>query len=1304
MSGTIPDSLGNLASLQHLQLDTNALEGAIPATLGDLGSLTILSLYTNELNGAIPDSLGDLANLESLWLFNNRLSGSIPASLGNLSSLTDLQLYSNQLTGAIPSELGRLYNLRGLRLMVNELSGSIPASLGDLTDLQDLILHENQLTGEIPASLGRLTDLVGLSLHSNQLDGPIPDLSGTSLQQVDISRNHLTGPIPSGLGSLTALTGLSLWGNQLTGQIPVELGSLTSLQYLFLHENHLSGNFPATLGSLTDLSASRFASNTDSEGNPSLTGCVPLGLRYLLDLEDHVDLGGRFIDLPAQDFIAEDANGDGDTDDPEDTPGLGLPFCLVHEMSLYDLTTPPPPALPQYYFAVLDPLWDAATAAYTTSVENSRESIKVNVDLAAGVSDPVSIRKGTSSYGNDADVPLAVGSNEITVTVTPTDGTPTLTYTATIFREGEDQATLMALYNSTGGASWTDKTGWGESGVAIGTWYGVMTDGNGRVTDLELSSNNLRGTLPADLGTLSNLSTLDLSDNQLSGTIPDLSALIGLMTLNLRDNQLSGTIPDWLSSLLSLTTLNLGENRLTGAIPEELGDLFLLDFLYLDNNQLSGPIPVWVIGQVSGLQVTRFAGNSLTGCVPNGLRYLVTASDYNALPAQDFIADDANDDGDTDDDGDTPGLGLPFCTLNSLTLSDVTLDPVFASDTVIYTASADHDVTSPTVTATAYDFSDTVSIIKGADSYTSGAQVPLAVGPNVITIEVTPADDTPTPTHTYTVTVTRAPNTPPAFDEGETTTRGVGENTDADEDIGEPVAASDTEHDTLTYSLDATSAESFDIDASSGQLQTKASLDHEAKSSYTVTVSVSDNKDANGDDDGRTDDTITVTILVADLNDAPEFPSNTAERNVDEKTAAGVNIGDPVAADDDENDTLTYTLDVPSRATFDIVATTGQLQTKAALNYESGTNSYIVNVTATDPSNAEATIPVTITVNNVDEKGRVRLSTTQPVEGEPVIAMVDDPDRVTAGSVTWSWRRAPSRTARGTIISGATSDSYTPVTADELSFLRTVASYTDGEGSDKSAYLVSTNRVQPAPVGPNEPPEFPTTETGARSVDENTPPGVNIGEPVAATDPEDDPLTYSLDADGALSFDIVSTTGQLRTKVALDYETTDRYFVDVTATDTAGEEATISVTITVNNVDEAGTVTLSSLQPLVAIPLTATLDDPDRVTSSSVTWSWTRSPNGASDWTLITGADSASYTPVAGDVADYLQATATYTDEEGASKALRRSPPTRWRWGREGMRRCSRRPRPRHAASRGTRPRAGTSAHPSRPPTLTTTP
>ena len=609
-------------------------------------------------------------------------------------------------------------------------------------------------------------------------------------------------------------------------------------------------------------------------------------------------------------------------------------------------------------------------------------------------------------------------------------------------------------------------------------------------------------------------------------------------------------------------------------------------------------------------------------------------------------------DGDTTDDGDTPGLELPFCTVERVTLSPVTLVlPVLPGDPVSFVAA--HDVTSVTVTATLYDSSDTVSIMKGTDTYMNGDSVPLEVGTNVITIEVTPADNTPT--QTLTATVTRAPNAPPTFTDGLTTTRGVEENTATGVDIGEPVRATDDDNDTLTYSLDTTSAASFDISSTTGQLQTKAALDFEDKSSYTVTVSVSDSKDANSDVDDVTDDTITVTIQVTNVNEAPVFtPIAPVLYDVDENTIAGEDIGAPVAATDEDNDTLTYSLDDSSRATFDIVATTGQLQTKAALDYEMGTISYTVTVIATDPPGEDDTIDVTITVNNVEEPGTVTLSSTQPVVGTSLTATLTDPDG-NPTNIKWEWDYSRNGDwSPHSIITEATTTSsvVTPVFFAEGRFLRATATYDDDESAGKSAMAVFANRVQPAPVEPNEPPEF-LNDTTLRNVDENTVAGVNIGEPVAATDPEGDTLTYSLDAAGAASFDIVASSGQLQTKAALDFETPANYFITVTAVDPSGADDTITVTITVNNVDEPGTVTLSSTQPVEEIRLTATLDDPDDV-SGSATWSWARSPNGTSSWTLISGATSASYTPVLADVDRYLRATASYDDDESAGKSAQR--------------------------------------------------
>jgi hypothetical protein len=99
-------------------------------------------------------------------------------------------------------------------------------------------------------------------------------------------------------------------------------------------------------------------------------------------------------------------------------------------------------------------------------------------------------------------------------------------------------------------------------------------------------------------------------------------------------------------------------------------------------------------------------------------------------------------------------------------------------------------------------------------------------------------------------------------------------------------------------------------------------------------------------------------------NAAPVFDAETAERMVAENTAAGENIGAPVAATDaDTGDTLTYTLGGTDAASFAIDASTGQLQVKDALDFETET-SYEVEVTATDGSSATDTVTVTITVTD----------------------------------------------------------------------------------------------------------------------------------------------------------------------------------------------------------------------------------------------------------------------------------------------------------------------------------------------------
>ena len=139
---------------------------------------------------------------------------------------------------------------------------------------------------------------------------------------------------------------------------------------------------------------------------------------------------------------------------------------------------------------------------------------------------------------------------------------------------------LVALYNSTDGANWSNNTNWlGEVGTEC-TWYGVDCAGD-HVRMLGLSGNQLNGSIPLELGSLSGLEWLSLPFNQLSGVIPgELGSLSLLQYLELYSNQLSAAIPAELGNLSSLLTLDLNSNQLSGSIPPELRNLTSLTVGY----------------------------------------------------------------------------------------------------------------------------------------------------------------------------------------------------------------------------------------------------------------------------------------------------------------------------------------------------------------------------------------------------------------------------------------------------------------------------------------------------------------------------------------------------------------------------------------------------------------------------------------------------------------------------------------------------------------------------------------------------
>ena len=317
------------------------------------------------------------------------------------------------------------------------------------------------------------------------------------------------------------------------------------------------------------------------------------------------------------------------------------------------------------------------------------------------------------------------------------------------------------------------------------------------------------------------------------------------------------------------------------------------------------------------------------------------------------------------------------------------------------------------------------------------------------------------------------------------------------------------------------------------------------------------------------------TVVVADNdNVAPVFSDGaSATRSVPENTAAGENVGAALTATDtDAGDTLTYTLEGAGAASFDIVSTSGQIRTRPGVTYDhEARSSYSVTVKADDGTAGTATIAVTITVTDVAE----------PPAAPAAPAVTATSASTTSVDVAWT---APANPGKPTISGydlryrAGTSGSWTDGPQDRTGASASIASLTAG-----TSYQVQVRATNAEGDGPwsdsgsgstgtssNTAPTF-ANPTAARSVPENSAADTNVGAVVTATDTDaGDTLTYTLEGAGAASFDIVSTSGQIRTRpgVTYDHEARSSYAVTVKADDGNAGTATVAVTITVTDVAE----------------------------------------------------------------------------------------------------------------------------------------
>ncbi|KAF2320778.1 hypothetical protein GH714_030691 [Hevea brasiliensis] len=275
LTGSLPDSIGQLKNLVELRLNNNLLQGSIPSSIGNLQRLTTLTLASNKLNGTLPDSIGLLSELSSLDVSLNKLTGVISEahfhSLGKLENISlsensfilnvssnwvppfqviALEMGSCHLGMSFPSWLKSQKQVHVLDFSGAGISGSIPNWFWDMTSsLAILNVSFNSLEGHIPNPFN-IISYATVDLSFNQFKGPIP-LPNVIL--LDLSNNQFSGSIPENIGQvMSVLSFLSLSGNKLTGAIPASIGEI-SLDVLDLSKNNLAGSIPSNIGNCSSL-------------------------------------------------------------------------------------------------------------------------------------------------------------------------------------------------------------------------------------------------------------------------------------------------------------------------------------------------------------------------------------------------------------------------------------------------------------------------------------------------------------------------------------------------------------------------------------------------------------------------------------------------------------------------------------------------------------------------------------------------------------------------------------------------------------------------------------------------------------------------------------------------------------------------------------------------------------------------------------------------------------------------------------------------------------------------------------------
>ncbi|KAK9747717.1 hypothetical protein RND81_02G011100 [Saponaria officinalis] len=585
----IPPEFGHLRSLRSLNLSLSAFSGQTPSAILKLSEMTVLDLSGDDppdlrLHDPSLDMLiRNLTHLRQLYLDDVDISSTVPTFLTNLTSLQAICLANTNLYGEVSPSFFKLPHLEIIRFSRNSdlggflpqfhlnnslkeitlfdtsFSGELPPSIENLVRLELLDLAYSRFSGLIPPSIGNLTSLLYLNLYSNNFIGDIP-LSITNLANLETlglsDLNAMSQQLCLEFRKLHRLTTLLLLGIKLDSEMPSFLANLTGLSYLDLSRTQLKGQFPQWVANLTQLQNLNLREN-------ELEGPIPQWISQFTILNSLQlgmnNLSGNFEVFSGLQNLVD-----------LDLSGLSLTFSgssrknsSVLKLELLDLSYCNLGKFPLF-------LQNQTTLQSLMLAENKIEGVVPQWLINTTTANLFSIR---------------LGGNKLT---------------------GFEQPISVIPWTN---LEWFD--------ISNNKWQGPLPTPPSSLEVYSASYNMLTGNIPKDICKAMSLSTLDLSNNSMSGHIPPcIGDQLGesLQLLDLRGNGLSGTIPLEFTKLCTLGMINLSENKLEGDLPRSLSNCTKLQILDVGKNSFNDTFPSW-LGSQPQLQVLVLRHNKFHGSI-----------------------------------------------------------------------------------------------------------------------------------------------------------------------------------------------------------------------------------------------------------------------------------------------------------------------------------------------------------------------------------------------------------------------------------------------------------------------------------------------------------------------------------------------------------------------------------------------------------------------------------------------------------------------------------------------------------------